>query len=89
MTDTNPETPETPEATPPPEAPETTPEAPETTTEDPTAITDGITAWAVYNTELGQFVGGVVRGKKPTAKEAKATLEAYGQADSPHEVRQV
>lgn len=63
---------------------EATPDATE-----PSTTSDGITAWSVYNTTLGQFVGGVTRGKKPTTKEAKATLEAYGMGSDKHELRQV
>lgn len=75
----------TPEAT----EPETTePEQPQTD-EQPSVPTDSITGWAVYDTTLGQFVGGVTRGKKPTAKDAKATMEAYGLGGNKHELRQV
>lgn len=75
MSNTPPETP--PENTP-PEAPRQTKPA-----------ADGITRYAVFNTTLQQFVGGVVTGKKPSAKDAAATLEAFGMKGHEHEVRTV
>jgi hypothetical protein len=50
---------------------------------------DTITRYAVFNTTLQQFVGGVATGDKPSDSDAKALLEQYGMKGHKHEVRTV
>lgn len=55
----------------------------------PDAAPDTITRYAIYNTTLQQFVGGVYTGSKPTAETVKGVLAPLGMADHKHEVRAV
>lgn len=50
---------------------------------------DTITRYAVFNTTLQQFVGGVATGDKPSTEDAKALLERFGMKGDKYEVRSV
>lgn len=55
----------------------------------PVSEPDTITRYAIYNTTLTQFVGGVSVGEPPSDAEVKRTLEAYDMKGHKAEVRQV
>lgn len=56
---------------------------------DPAPKADTITRWAVYNTTLERFVGGVTTGTKPTKGQVADLLKPLGMADHDTEVRKV